>query len=84
MSYIKLKYIQKIFHNSMLKNMININHSYNDCSMDLAAVIYSFYPVPKNKYRTEIQHGPKYKVQVLWQAQIELWMLSSWLCYHIK
>ena len=34
------------------------------------------------KANTEIQHGPKYKVHVV--AKCKLWMLSSWLCYHIR
>ena len=57
----------------MLKTTVNVKHSYNHCNMDSCKSFAVFTCTQKQilKYNTE-------------PVQIDLWMLSSWLCYHIK
>ena len=54
--------------NSMLKTTINVNHSYKQSLqygfLQQSFVVFTYCTVPK-KSNTEIQHGPKYKVNVL-------------------
>ena len=62
--------------------MTNINHSYNHCNMDSCNSLLKSLPVSKSKYwHTTWSQIPSAHPC---QAQIELWVISSWLFYHIK
>ena len=65
----------------MLKTTINAN-SYNHCSIDSCSSLLYTLLVPKSKYWKITQS--QIQIARRCQVQIELCMLSSWLCYHIK
>ena len=72
--------------NSMLKTTTNVNHSYNQWRVDSCSS--RSYSLPTVLYPKSNSYGNTTRSQIQsvhpCQVQIELWMLSSWFCYHIK